>query len=51
MKSVSGTVVARGIANYSSSEMDRIKGLKSLDIEKELDINTRKKWSTGTTWW
>lgn len=31
-----GTVVARGIANYSSSEMDRIKGLKSLDIEKEL---------------
>ncbi|OPY01800.1 MAG: Glutamate 5-kinase [Syntrophorhabdus sp. PtaB.Bin184] len=36
MKNVSGTVVARGIANYSSSEMDRIKGLKSLDIEKEL---------------
>lgn len=36
MKNGSGTVVARGIANYSSSEMDRIKGLKSLDIEKEL---------------
>ncbi len=36
MKSGSGTVVARGIANYSSSEMDRIKGLKSVDIEKEL---------------
>ena len=36
MKSISGAVVARGIANYSSSEMDRIKGLKSLDIEKEL---------------
>jgi len=36
MKSGSGTGVARGIANYSSSEMDRIKGLKSVDIEKEL---------------
>jgi len=36
MKNTSGAVVARGIANYSSSEMDRIKGLKSLDIEKEL---------------
>ena len=36
MKSPSGTTVAKGIANYSSSEMDRIKGLKSLNIEKEL---------------
>jgi glutamate 5-kinase len=36
MKNTSGAVVARGIANYSSSEMDRIRGLKSLDIEKEL---------------
>ncbi len=36
MKNASGTMVAKGLANYSSSEMDRIKGLKSLDIEKEL---------------
>ncbi|MBP1749441.1 MAG: proB [Deltaproteobacteria bacterium] len=36
MKNASGAVVAKGIANYPSSEMDRIKGLKSLDIEKEL---------------
>jgi glutamate 5-kinase len=36
MKNSSGAVVAKGIANYSSSEMERIKGLKSIDIEKEL---------------
>ncbi len=36
MKNSSGTVVAKGIANYSSSEMERIKGVKSVDIEKEL---------------
>ena len=36
MKNSSGVIVAKGIANYSSSEMERIKGLKSIDIEKEL---------------
>lgn len=36
MRNTSGAVVARGLANYSSSEMERIKGLKSVDIEKEL---------------
>lgn len=36
MRNASGAVIARGIANYSSSEMERIKGLKSVDIEKEL---------------
>jgi glutamate 5-kinase len=36
MKNTTGAIVARGLANYSSSEMDRIKGLKSVDIEKRL---------------
>lgn len=36
MKNESGAVIAKGIANYSSSEMEKIKGLKSLDIEKRL---------------
>lgn len=36
MKNSSGAIVAKGIVNYSSSEIDRIKGLKSTDIEKEL---------------
>ena len=36
MRSSSGNVVAKGLVNYSSSEMERIKGLKSVDIEKEL---------------
>ena len=33
---VSGGVVARGITNYSSEDVDEIKGLKSVDIEKKL---------------
>ncbi len=31
-----GTVIARGIANYSSSDINKIKGSKSVDIEKKL---------------
>ena len=33
---VQGDVIAKGITNYSSSDMLRIKGLKSKDIEKRL---------------
>jgi len=31
-----GIVIARGIANYSSSDINKIKGLKSVDIAKKL---------------
>jgi glutamate 5-kinase len=31
-----GNVIARGIANYSSSDVNKIKGLKSIDITKKL---------------
>jgi len=31
-----GTVIARGIANYSSTDVNKIKGLKSVDIAKKL---------------
>lgn len=36
MKNTLGILVAKGIVNYSSAEIARIKGLKSVDIEKEL---------------
>lgn len=36
MKNLSGKVIAKGIINYSSSDVERIKGLKSIDIEKRL---------------
>jgi glutamate 5-kinase len=36
MKNGSGSVIAKGLANYSSSEMEKIQGLKSVDIEKRL---------------
>ncbi len=36
MKNPQGDIIARGITNYSSSDVDRIKGLKSTDIEKQL---------------
>ncbi len=36
MKNAQGEVIAKGISNYSSSEIDRIKGIKSIDIEKRL---------------
>ncbi len=29
-------VIARGIANYSSADIDRIKGSKSIEIERKL---------------
>ena len=31
-----GEVIAKGITNYSSSDMQKIKGMKSGDIEKKL---------------
>ncbi len=31
-----GNVIARGIANYSSSDVNKIKGFKSADITKKL---------------
>lgn len=31
-----GKVIARGITNYSSSDVEQIRGLKSVDIEKKL---------------
>ncbi len=31
-----GRIVAKGIANYSSSDINKIRGLKSIDIEKKL---------------
>jgi glutamate 5-kinase len=31
-----GTVIAKGITNYSSSDINKIKGLKSVDIERKL---------------
>jgi glutamate 5-kinase len=36
MKNMQGEVIAKGITNYSSSDVERIKGLKSIDIEKKL---------------
>ncbi|MBA4389708.1 MAG: glutamate 5-kinase [Syntrophus sp. (in: bacteria)] len=36
MKNLEGKVIAKGIINYSSSDVERIKGLKSVDIEKKL---------------
>jgi glutamate 5-kinase len=31
-----GNVIARGISNYSSPDVNKIKGLKSVDIVKKL---------------
>jgi glutamate 5-kinase len=45
-----GNVIARGIANYSSSDVNKIKGLKALILRRNLAINTPKKLSTGITW-
>lgn len=36
MKNSRGQVIAKGISNYSSSDVEKIKGLKSADIEKKL---------------
>jgi glutamate 5-kinase len=36
MKNMQGEVIAKGITNYSSSDLEKIKGLKSVDIEKKL---------------
>jgi len=36
MNNINGKVIARGITNYSSSDINKIKGLKSIDIEKKL---------------
>jgi len=36
MKNTQGEVIAKGITNYSSSDIEKIQGLKSVDIEKRL---------------
>jgi glutamate 5-kinase len=36
VNSVAGGIIAKGITNYSSSDINKIKGLKSIDIEKKL---------------
>ncbi|MCX8111054.1 MAG: glutamate 5-kinase [Syntrophorhabdaceae bacterium] len=36
LKALKGRAIARGITNYSSSDIDKIKGIKSIDIEKKL---------------
>lgn len=36
LRSVTGKVIARGITNYSSSDIEKIKGIKTVDIEKKL---------------
>lgn len=36
MNNGDGKVVAKGITNYSSSDINKIKGLKSIDIERKL---------------
>lgn len=36
INNVKGVVIARGIANYSSPDVNKIKGLKSIDIAKKL---------------
>jgi glutamate 5-kinase len=36
MKNARGEVIAKGITNYSSSDIEKIQGLKSVDIEKRL---------------
>lgn len=36
LRGMNGRVIARGITNYSSSDINKIKGIKSIDIEKKL---------------
>jgi glutamate 5-kinase len=36
MKNTRGEIIAKGITNYSSSDIEKIQGLKSVDIEKKL---------------
>ena len=36
MKNMQGEIIAKGITNYSSSDVEKIKGFKSVDIEKKL---------------
>lgn len=36
VSNIDGAIIAKGIANYSSSDISKIKGLKSIDIEKKL---------------
>jgi len=36
LRNMEGTLIARGITNYSSTDINSIKGLKSIDIEKKL---------------
>jgi len=36
MKNTRGEIIAKGITNYSSSDIEKIQGLKSVDIEKRL---------------
>ncbi|HOP85687.1 MAG TPA: glutamate 5-kinase [Syntrophorhabdaceae bacterium] len=36
LKSLTGKVIARGITNYSASDIEKIKGIKTIDIEKKL---------------
>ena len=36
MRNADGEIIAKGITNYSSSDVERIKGIKSADIEKRL---------------
>jgi len=36
LDNMDGKVIGRGITNYSSADIDKIKGLKSVDIEKKL---------------
>ncbi|MCX7965844.1 MAG: hypothetical protein N2596_04385, partial [Syntrophorhabdaceae bacterium] len=36
LRSVTGKVIARGITNYSSSDIGKIKGIKTIDIERKL---------------
>lgn len=36
MRSKEGRIIARGITNYSSSDINKIKGIKTIDIERKL---------------
>jgi len=36
LKSLMGKVIARGITNYSASDIEKIKGIKTVDIERKL---------------
>jgi len=36
LKSLTGKVIARGITNYSASDIEKIKGIKTVDIERKL---------------